>query len=200
MLSFPERVDLLRKDLLKDPPAFVLSRELPFAIFRYDPSREDESEWIVRKQVALLATQIQNQTQQPVAIRSLAEQFWRSIRESEEIQALFQLERDFSFSVAERQVNLYLSDAAFRPLCRLLVEEEQGLDRNTRALFLIHATVFAPAAYRVSALLEQLHLKLRTPTVLFYPGSWSHNLNYMNLRSDDQLLGSYRVKIYGRDS
>jgi hypothetical protein len=36
--------------------------------------------------------------------------------------------------------------------------------------------------------------------VLFYPGTWSHTLNYMGLRSDDQALGSYRVKIYGRES
>ncbi|HZF21948.1 MAG TPA: hypothetical protein VE030_00620, partial [Burkholderiales bacterium] len=70
----------------------------------------------------------------------------------------------------------------------LLREEETKLPPNTRALFLTHATVFAPGAYRISSLFEQLHRSFRTPTVLFYPGTWNHTLNYMGLRSDDQAL------------
>jgi hypothetical protein len=42
--------------------------------------------------------------------------------------------------------------------------------------------------------------KLAIPSVLFYPGTWRGSLNYMGLRSDEEPLGSYRVKIYGRDS
>ena len=38
------------------------------------------------------------------------------------------------------------------------------------------------------------------PAVLFYPGTWRGSLNYMGLRSDEEPLGSYRVKIYGRDT
>ena len=48
--------------------------------------------------------------------------------------------------------------------------------------------------------LEQLSGKLGVPTILFYPGTWSGTLNYMGLRTEDQTLGSYRVKIYGRES
>ncbi len=200
MLSLDDRIALLKADLLADPPSFVMTRELPFAIFRYDPLHPEESEWTVRRKIQLLATQIENECHQGVATISLAALFWRSIQESEDVSGLIALERDHSFSVAERQVNQYLSDADFRPLCELLREEESTLPPNTRALFLIHATVFAPGAYRISSLFEQLHRGFRTPTVLFYPGTWSHSLNYMNLRSDDQALGSYRVKIYGRDS
>lgn len=200
MLSLDDRLALLQADLLADPPAFIMARELPFAIFRYDPHTAEESEWLVRRKVQLLATQIQNQTQQPAVILSLADLFWRSIGESEEIASLYALEREHSFSVAERQVHQYLSDPDFRPLCDLLREEEKRLPKNTRVLFLVHATVFAPSAYRISSLFEQLHRSFHTPAVLFYPGSWNHTLNYMGMRSDDQTLGSYRVKIYGRES
>lgn len=200
MLSLDDRFNLLQADLLADPPAFIMARELPFAIFRYDPNTAEESEWLIRRKVQLLATQIQNQTQQPVVTLSLADLFWRSIQESEDIENLYKLEQDHSFSVAERQVHQYLSDPDFRPLCDLLREEEKRLPKSTRVLFLVHATVFAPSAYRISSLFEQLHRSFHTPAVLFYPGSWSHTLNYMGLRSDDQTLGSYRVKIYGRES
>lgn len=200
MLPLDDRFALLQADLLADPAAFIMARELPFAIFRYDPNTAEESEWLIRRKVQLLATQIQNQTQQPVAILSLAELFWRSIQESEDIENLYKLEQEHSFSVAERQVHQYLSDSDFRPLCDLLREEEKHFAKNTRVLFLVHATVFAPSAYRISSLFEQLHRSFHTPAVLFYPGTWSHTLNYMGLRSDDQTLGSYRVKIYGRES
>lgn len=200
MLCLDDRLDLLKKDLIADPPRFVMSRELPFAIFRYDPTHEDESEWTVRRKISLLATQVENETHQRVITISLATLFWKSIQESEDVAGLIAMERGHSFQVAERQVNQYLSDADFRPLCDLLKEEEAKLPASTRALFLTHATVFAPSAYRISSLFEQLHRTFKTPTILFYPGTWGHTLNYMGLRSDDQALGSYRVKIYGRDS
>lgn len=200
MLCLDDRLALLKADLLADPPSFVMARELPFAIFRYDPNDDAESEWTVRRRINLLSTQVENETRQRVVILSLATLFWKSVEESEDVKGLFALERDHSFPVAERQVNQYLSDADFRPLCGLLQEEDAKLPRDTRALFLTHATVFAPGAYRISSLFEQLHRNFKTPTVLFYPGTWIHTLNYMSLRSEDQALGSYRVKIYGRES
>jgi hypothetical protein len=199
MLSLDDRFELLKADLIATPPAFVMTRELPFAIFRYDPHQADESEWTVRKKIQMHGAKVENATGQRAITLSLARLFWRSLKESEEIEGLFALEQNHSFAVAERQVNQYLSDSDFRPLCTLLREEEAKLPLDTRVLFLIHATVFAPSAYRISSLFEQLHRNFRTPTVLFYPGSWNHTLNYMDLRSDDQALGSYRVKIYGRE-
>ena len=67
-------------------------------------------------------------------------------------------------------------------------------------MFLYRAGVFAPTSYRVSSLLEQMMGRLKVPSVLFYPGTWKGSLNYMGLRADDEPLGSYRVKIYGRDT
>lgn len=200
MLSLKERLELLEGDLVADPPRFVMSRELPFAIFRYDPGHPDEGEWLVRKEIDLLATRVANRLGRRVGLISLADLFWQSIEESEGIDAVCELERDHGFEAAQKQVKSYLSDHEFRPLCSLLLERAEQLPEDTAVLFLVHATVFAPGSYRVSSLLEQLGGRLHTPTVLFYPGTWSGTLNYLGLRSQDQALGSYRVKIYGRES
>lgn len=200
MLSLHDRISLLEADLKADPPAFIMSRQLPFAIFRYDPHSAEESEWRVRAEAQKLATRVENAIGRRVGIISLADLFWRSIQDSEGTDALVCLEREHGFDVAERQVNCYLSDEDFRPLQTLLLESAATHLPESDVLFLVHATVFAPAAYRLSALLEQMSGKLKTPVVLFYPGSWNHTLNYMGLRSEDQSMGSYRVKIYGRES
>ena len=199
MLSLGDRIKLLEADLKAEPLAFIMARELPFGIFRYDPSLLEENEWHVRGEIQKLATRVENETGRKIRLLSLAELFWRSISESEGIDALVNLEKDHGFEVAQRQVNQYLSDADFKPLCQQLLASVDELPRNTSVLFLVHATAFAPGAYRISSLLEQLGGKLKTPAVLFYPGTWEHTLNYMGLRSEDQALGSYRVKIYGRE-
>jgi hypothetical protein len=200
MLSLKDRFNLLEADLLAQPPAFVMSRQLPFAILRYDPNNPEEREWKVRKEIELLGTRVRNKLRKPVEELSLAELFWQSIRESEGVEALIELEKEHGFAIAERQVNTYLSDPDFRNLCSLLLERANALPKEVTILFLIHATVFAPGAYRISSLLEQLSGRLRVPTILFYPGTWNNSLNYMGLRTEDQALGSYRVKIYGRES
>ena len=101
MLSLDDRLQLLKTDLLADPPTFLMTRELPFAIFRYDPNLEEESEWAVRRKVQLLATQIENESQHRIPILSLASLFWRSINESEDLASLIKLEKEHSFDVAE---------------------------------------------------------------------------------------------------
>jgi len=200
MLSLKERIELLEADLKADPPAFVMTRTLPFAIFRYDPRSPEEREWRVRNEIDKLAVRVQNTTSHRIRKISLADLFWKSIRESEGIEALVELEKEFGFEAAQRQVHQYLSDPDFRPLMELILEEVQPSPELPSLVFLVHATAFAPGAYRISSLLEQMGGKLRTPTVLFYPGTWSRTLNYMGLRGEDQALGSYRVKIYGRES
>ena len=109
MLSLHDRIDLLEADLKADPPAFVMSRQLPFAIFRYDPRSPEESEWRVRAEIQKLATRLENDTGGQVGLISLATLFWQSIRDSESIDALVDLERQHGFEAAERQVNSYLA-------------------------------------------------------------------------------------------
>jgi len=169
VLSLQDRIDLLEADLKSDPPAFIMIRQLPFAIFRYDPPAAGESEWQVRAEIQKLATRVQNWTGQRVGVLSLATLFWRSIQESESINALVELEREHGFETAEQQVNSYLSDDDFRPLQDLIIEAAEAQPAGTKLLFLAHATVFAPAAYRISSLLEQMSGKLKIPAVLFSP-------------------------------
>jgi len=199
MLSLEERLDLLEKDLLATPPAFTMSTDLPFAILRYDPNLEEEREWHVRSKIYHLATRVQNKTGKNVHIISLAVLYWKSIEESEGVDAIVQLEKNRGFLAAEEQVSLYLSDPDWRPITDLLVEETKGMDPERDIVFLIRAAVFAPSSYRISSLLEQLMGKTRVPAVLFYPGTWKGSLNYLGLRSAEEPLGSYRVKIYGRE-
>lgn len=200
MLSLNDRFELLEHDLRSTPPAFTMSADLPFAIFRYDPFTPGEEEWHVRGEIQRLATRTQNATGKTVHLLSLAKLYWRSIAETEGLDAVVQLEKDLGFARAEQQVNLYLSDPDFRPLPALLAEETRDMDPATNIVFLYRAAVFAPTSYRVSSLLEQVMGRVRVPTVLFYPGTWIGSLNYLGLRTDEQPLGSYRVKIYGRDS
>lgn len=200
MLSFQERIELLEQDLKATPPAFTMSTDLPFAIFRYDPSRADEDEWFVRSQIQLLATRTHNATGKTVHIVSLATLYWKSITESEGINAVIELEVDRGFMKAEEQISIYLSEAEWRPLTDLLMNVAGDLDSAHNILFLTRAGVFAPSSYRLSSLLEQIMGKVQVPTVLFYPGTWRESLNYLGLRGDDEPLGSYRVKIYGRDT
>lgn len=199
MLSLTDRLDILEADLSSDPPGFILNDDLPFAIFRYDPRNSKEGEWAVRREVEKLKTRVENQSGRSVEMISLADLFWRSIDESEGVTELIQLEHDHGFKAAQEQVNSYLSDPDWRPLPQLLAEATDGMDADATYLFLTRAGVFAPAAYRVSALLEQVKGRVNVPTVLFYPGTWSGTLNYLGLRSNEDPMGSYRVKIYGRE-
>lgn len=200
MLSLKERIDLLEYDLKMSPPAFTMSSDLPFAIFRYDPSHPDEGEWRMRREIEHLSTRVENATGRTVTILPLSDLFWSAIEESEGIDAIIELERDRGFEAAQEQVSIYLSDPDWRPLPVLLKEATAHMDPTKEYVFFTRCSVFAPNMYRVSSLLEQLMGKMKVPAVLFYPGSWRGSLNYMNLKSDEEPLGSYRVKIYGRES
>jgi len=200
MLSLKERIELLENDLKLNPPGFIMSSDLPFAIFRYNPSLPDEGEWKMRREIQNLAVRVENATSRKIQILPLSTLFWHSIEESEGLDTLVELERERGFEMAQAQVSVYLSDPDYQPLPDLLAEAMAQLDPNRSFVFLTRCAVFAPAMYRVSSLLEQMMGKTKVPAVLFYPGSWRGSLNYMNLKSDEEPPGSYRVKIYGRES
>jgi len=84
--------------------------------------------------------------------------------------------------------------------CDLPREKEAKLPAAARARFFAHPTVRAPSAARISSLPEQLRRSFGRPIVLFFPGNSGHTLNHMGPCPDDQALGSYRVKIHGRES
>ena len=63
---------------------------------------------------------------------------------------------------------------------------------------LVFFEILLPYEERRESLLAVM--RRRTPTVLFYLGTWSYTLDYMRLRSDDQALGSDRVNLHRRES
>ena len=197
ILSLTERFLRLEEDLQATPPAFTTNSDLPFAIFRYDPTLPDESEWEVRGQIQSLATRLGQKTGKGVHLLSLALLYWKAIEDSEGIETLFQGEREFGFEEAEEQVHTYLSEPMWKPLPDLLETELAAYEPMRDLVFLTRAGVFAPHSYRVSMLLEQLMGRILVPTVLFYPGVWTGSLNYLGLHHQDEPMGSYRIKIYG---
>jgi hypothetical protein len=200
MLSLKERIELLENDLKLNPPGFTMASDLPFAIFRYNPWIPDEGEWKMRREIQNLSVRVENATGRNVHILPLSTLFWHSIEESEGLDTLVALERESDFETAQTQVSVYLSDPDWRPLPSLLAEAMADFDPSRTFVFLSRCAIFAPAMYRVSSLLEQMMGKTKVPAVLFYPGSWRGSLNFMDLKSDEEPLGSYRVKIYGRES
>ena len=198
MLSLKDRLRLLEDDLLSPTPGFVMNSDLPFAVFRYDPFAKDEGEWKMRREIQNLKVRVQNATNRDVTILPMSKLFWQSIEESEGLDALVELEKSDGFLEAQHQVSSYLSDDDFRCLPDLLTEYAVKMDGNTEFLFLTRTDVFAPSAYRISALMEQMKGRIKVPAILFYPGTWSDSLNYMGIRTDEEPLGSYRLKIYGR--
>ncbi len=200
MLSLKERIELLENDLKLNPPGFTMASDLPFAIFRYNPWLAEEGEWRMRREVQNLSVRVENATGRKVRILPLSTLFWRAIEESEGLDTLVELEKERGFEAAQAQVSVYLSDPDWRPLPLLLAEATSKMDPRREIVFLTRCAIFAPNIYRVSSLLEQLMGKTKVPAVLFYPGSWRGSLNFMGLKSDEEPLGSYRVKIYGRES
>src|SRR5438552_2968105 len=91
VLSFKDRIELLEADLKAEPPAFIMSRDLPFAIFRYDPNSGSEREWEVRRQIQQLKVRVENTTRHKIQTLSLADFFWESVRESEGVEVVVEL-------------------------------------------------------------------------------------------------------------
>ena len=87
------RLDYLEAELKQEPPGFILTADLPFAIFRYDPSREDEGEWLMRREIQNLKVRVQNATGRTIHLISLADLYWRAIDQAEGIDAVVRLER-----------------------------------------------------------------------------------------------------------
>ena len=194
MLSLKERLDLLERDAAGSPPGFVIHRDLPFAILRYDP----DDEWEARRHAGLLATRIKAAGRNVSRI-SLAELLWEAIEQSEGLDAVVELECEMGFGAAQEQVTSYLSDPDWAPLADLLAARLGGLHPERDLVFLERAAALAPHLYQVSALLDRMKGRTDIPTILFYPGSieGTTGLRFMDVPLRGAPLGNYRVKIYG---
>jgi hypothetical protein len=193
MPSLKERIELLEDDMRATPPRISVYNDLPFAIFRYDPS----DEWELRREAKLLATRLEASGKEVHCI-PMSEFLWRSVEESEGLGAVVELERERGYPAAQDQVTTYLSDRDWRPLALLLAERLAGYDPARAVAFLTRVGAMAPGLYHMSKLLDQMQGKTRVTTILFYPGSieGTTGLRFMDLEGREA-LGNYRVKIYG---
>jgi len=141
--SLKERVSQLETDLRAAPMRHYVYSDLPFAIFCYRP----EQEWEMRSQIRLLKTRIENDRIRQVTTISLADLLWESIETSEGLNAVRSLERDEGFPAAQTQVNRYLSDRDWSPLCELLKAPLDRLSPQTHLAFIVRAGALAPNVY-----------------------------------------------------
>lgn len=193
MSSLKERIKLLEDDLQAVPQRISVYHDLPFAILRYDP----QEEWQLRREVRLMATRLEK-AGRGVHTLSMAELLWQAIAASEGLEAVVELERERGYIEAQEQITTYLSDQDWCPLADLVVERLSGDDPDKTIAFLTRVAAMAPGIYHMSKLLDQMQGKTRVTTIMFYPGSieGTTGLRFMDLK-DREVLGNYRVKIYG---
>jgi len=193
MFPLKDRVRTLEADLKAAPMRHYIYHDLPFAIFCYPP----EQEWAMRREVDLLKTRLENDTNRKVAFVSLAELLWQAIDESEGIEAVAELEQRDGFEAAQLQIQDYLSDPDWRPLPDLLAERLAELDPDRHIAFIVRAGALAPNIYRVSKLLDEMKGRTRVPCVLFMPATTEgrSSLRFMGI-AENEGRGSYHTKVY----
>jgi hypothetical protein len=193
MSSLKERIKALEADLKASPMKHHVYQDLPFAIFCYPP----EQEWVMRREIDLLKTRLENDTGRQVAFISLAELMWQSVDESEGIEAIVRLEQREGFEAAQLQIQDYLSDPDWCPLPDLLAERLAALNPRRHIAFIVRAGALAPNIYRVSKLLDEMKGRTQVPCVLFMPATTEGNasLRFMGI-AENEGRGSYHTKVY----
>ena len=192
MSSLKERVRTLEADLKASPMQHYIYHDLPFAIFCYPPGQE----WVMRNEIGLLKTRLENDTDRTIEYIYLSELMWQAIDESEGIEAIVELERRSGFEEAQLQINDYLSDPDWRPLPNLLAKRLDKLDPVRHIAFIVRAGVLAPNIYRVSKLLDEMKGRTRVPCVLFMPAiTEGSGLRFMGI-AENEGRGSYHTKVY----
>lgn len=186
--SLQERIKYLERDLVAPELAISAYHDLPFAIFRYEPSEE----LVMRTELNSLAIRLKNQYGKRVIKISLANLMFRALEETRGgLEKLAEMEEKMGLAITIQQVHRTIS--AKMPLHELVARELalHEPDDNTIA-FLYRAGSLFPA-FRTSSLLEKL--KGDTPRVLFYPGTLEGTvgLRFMGVCEAEH---NYRPKIY----
>lgn len=192
------RLAALESDLLARPMRISVIRDMPFAIFRYDP----HDEWLIRREVAAIATRLRNRGLAPFTV-SLEHLLWDALdriadaNPGEGLDALSEMEKTMGPAAAHAVLRDYLSLDVWAPLSDQVFEALGDRDPATAIGFLFHAAALGPDLYPISRLLDDLHGRTRVPLVLFYPGTieGATGLRFLDLR-DREPMGNYRVRIY----
>lgn len=192
MTSLRERLDNLELDLVSDPLRISAYHDLPFAIFCHPP----QEEYKLREEVSRLATRLSNKGRKVTTI-SLAKLMWDGIEKTRGISYVIETERKFGFQRTQTTANTILSKLS--PLPDMLQKLMEGLNPKIDIVFLTRAAALAPAIYRMSKLLDEMHRLTMVPIVLFYPGGreGENELRFMDIQGREGVSGyNYRVKIY----
>ena len=191
MTDVRERLHALETILrAADPrPAISAYHDMPYAIFRYDPT----DEFHLRQEVTLLRTRLE-QAGKRVTVISLAE-CMHSALEAEGLgrDALADAERSVGLEAAIDTVHEVLSQ--YQPLDRLVADRiPADADPLMDIVLIVRAGALFPA-YRTSSLLEQLKGQVMVPAVLFYPGilDGSAGLKFMAVLDAEH---NYRPRIF----
>ena len=137
-----ERLKERLEPLLKSPNLLAgisTYQGVPFALFVYPPTAEFE----LRREVAMLATRVENEAGRRVHLISMAELVWGALREAfpPDGRALFDAERSFREEEPERrlerlqgQMEQLLSEVS--PLPTMIEEKAKGFGPEKDILFL----------------------------------------------------------------
>lgn len=196
MLSLEKKLEELKNDIVSKPMRINAYHDLPFAIFRYDPSEE----YPMRKHIRLLAITLEQYHNRAATCISLAKLMWSAIEMEDGIDKIAQLEKQRGFSVAEQTIHAYLEGESSSSLVNQLIQALEQLNPDRDIVFLVRTAALAPSIYRCSHLLDQLHGRTMVPIILFYPGTAEGptDLRFMNIPEQSAHGGyNYRVKIYG---
>jgi len=186
----------LEDDLLSSPLRISAYHDLPFAIFRYNPDEEFE----LRKLLRLFAFGLEHNHQRRVRFISLAKLVWNSISDQAGRDELYKVEKIRGFDAAQNHLHSILSSPRFHPIVEDVLSCMSDLDPKNDLVFLVRAGGFAPAIYRCSVLLDELHGRTMVPVIFFYPGSADQatDLSFYNQAGTGTLgVYNYRVKVYG---
>ena len=161
--------------------------DAPYQIYVYEPG----DEWKVRGELRDLQLWLEAPGREiHCAAISLADVFWKALRDGGWLESLEEAERDAADdpegyrSVVHGVTAALGSDPSLpdRVVAELdRIDEEQGADARI-AVFLYRAGALYPA-YRTSTILDDLLGRVRRPVTLLYPGSivGEHGLRFMGV-------------------
>ena len=161
--------------------------DMPYAIFRYDPSEE----FALRTQVSLLQIRLEQRGKRVTRI-SLAECLDVAMRSQRPLEDWFEAERVMGTATVVDTVHAVLSED--EPLVDLVAARmPTNPDPIHDVVFVLRTGALFPV-YRTFSLLEQLKGRVKVPTVLFYPGELdgASGLRFMGVLEAEH---NYRPKI-----
>jgi len=197
--SWAESLEQLKSDLTARPMRIAAHQDMPFAIFRYAPN----DEFLLRKQLRLLAITLQQEHGRTVTFVSLSRLVWEAVQAHGGTDYLYKTESTRGFNAAQQHLNHLLTSPDFAPASDALLSRMAALNPDKDVVFLVRAGGFAPGIFRVSVLLEGLHRQTKVPVILFYPGSArvGTDLRFYDIPADGNLgVYNYRVRVYGAES